>query len=166
MGFVLYFSTEWTGLWIGIHLWCLHFRSIVCLQFNELANWRLEINYKRKIKKNMLITISLKLLPRLGGASAWGQKQQPLSLTLFCVESRKGWEVPQKTLWESKETSHEYLGGKMLLERQWPQGMWNLESTVDWFILSCLSDSDNSAPVFPVHAESLQKEGEGGKKQQ
>ena len=64
LGF-MYFSTGWTILCICIHGCFLHFRLIVFLQFNQLANCfdALESHHKSKIKRTVLITIPWNALP-------------------------------------------------------------------------------------------------------
>lgn len=122
------FSTEWAILCIWIQQRCPHLEAIVFLQFNQLANCfhALEINSKSKIKKNMLITISLELLPRLVGTPAQCKKQQP-----FCpcpLGKQKGmWGTLEDPIRENKSWEFEFLKGKLLLlEGQWAKTVWGL----------------------------------------
>lgn len=64
-----------------------------------------------------------------------------------------------------KETSHEYRGGKMLLERQRSQGMWKLESTADWFILSLPAWFWQFCPCISFPYRKLLKRGREEKNQ-
>ena len=146
---VLFFFTEGTNLSIYIHQGCLHFRCIACLGFNQLANsfHALEINYKNKIKRNMLITIAPELFPWVGGSTCLARETAAF-VSYLSLESEDGGGGPWESLWESFRV-------KTLLEGRPSQEMWRLESILDWFLLSRLYDSDNSVPVFPFPSESL-----------
>ena len=127
-GFLIryFFFTEGTNLSIYIHQGCLHFICIACLGFNRLANsfHALEINYKSKIKRNMLITITPEVLPRVGGSTCLARETAAF---VFCLCH---WRVGN---------GEEHLGspceshfvGKMLLEGRPSQEMWHLESIRD-----------------------------------
>lgn len=114
------FSTGWAILFICIHQCCLHFRSIVFLQFNQLANLfhALEIDHKRKIKENVLITIPWNSFPGQRGHLPCKKKN-----SVFCL-------LPSFVWWAEREERYledtvrvrrkgfEYVGGKLLLEGQ------------------------------------------------
>lgn len=108
----MYLSIRWVILFIYIHHCYLHFRSVVFLQFNQLANYfhALEIKHKSKIK--CVNHHPLELFPRPEGAPASQGKQQPFSLLCGEQEEMRGTlEDPVRV--KSKE--FEYLGSKLLL---------------------------------------------------
>lgn len=131
------FSTGWAILFICIHQCCLHFTSIVLLQFNQLANLfhALEIDHKRKIKKNVLITIPWNSFPGQRGHLHCKENSS------FCVGSRKG--RPKKRIWISWSS-----GGLTVLEVQ--------DQGASWFsfwreLSSWLADG----PLFTVSSHGL-----------
>lgn len=78
-GFVArHFSTKWAVWCKLIHRGCFCLRSIVFVQFNQLANvfYALEMNYKSKTKKHVLIIISKGPLPWLVTAPVQSENQQ------------------------------------------------------------------------------------------
>lgn len=88
-------------------------------------------------KKNLLITTSLELLPRLVGRLLPCLRRKTAALVSYLLlsgeQERMRGPVEDPVRVRRKLT---YLGGNMLLEGQRSQGMWSLESTVDSLILS------------------------------
>lgn len=114
------FSTGWAILFICIHQCCLHFRSIVFLQFNQLANLfhALEIDHKRKIKENVLITIPWNSFPGQRGHLPCKKKTAFfVSYLLLCGE-QKGKRGTSEDTVRVRRKGLEYVGGKLLLEEQ------------------------------------------------